>query len=122
VPPFRRAKPDPPELPTTGHAGDDALLAQIVGQGGDLDTPRHWVHYLYLPDEARGRSAAEVIAAAGWEIRRVDVSPGSGLEWMVIVERHDAITSPTAVREARTFLDAVATTHDGEYDGWEASI
>jgi hypothetical protein len=120
VPLFHRAQPDP-GLPTTGNAGDDALLAQIAAQG-DLETPRHWVHYLYLPDEARGRSAAEVIAAAGWEIRRVDVSPGSGLEWLVIVERHDAVISPTAVREARTFLDAVATTHDGEYDGWEASL
>jgi hypothetical protein len=41
-------------LPTSGHAGDDALLAQITSRS-DLEIPRHWVHHLYVPDEPQAR-------------------------------------------------------------------
>jgi hypothetical protein len=77
---------------------------------------------VYVPDEPRARSAAEVFEAAGWAIQHVDESAGGGPEWVVIAERHDAVTSPTAVRDARLFFEGVAATHDGEYDGWEASL
>ena len=108
-------------LPTAGHAGDDALLVQIAGQS-DIDTPRHWVHYLYVKDEPQARSAAEVISSAGWQIQRVDVAAGGGPGWVVIAEAQ-AVTSPDTVREARLFFEGVAATHDGgDYDGWEASL
>jgi hypothetical protein len=111
----------PPGLPTSGHPGDDALIAQIAARSV-VDEPRHWIHYLYLPDESRARSAAEVIAAAGWSIQRVDVAASGGPEWVVIAET-TAVTSPEAVREARLFFEGVAATHEGgEYDGWEASL
>ncbi len=118
---FRRDKPAVPAIAPTGHAGDDALLAQIASVS-DLEAERHWVHYVYLPDEARARSVAEVVTAAGWELQQVDVSAGGGPEWVVIAERHGAVTSPYAVREARLFFEGVAATHQGEYDGWEASL
>ena len=110
-----------PALPTAGHTGDDALLAQIASQS-DIETPRHWVHYLYVQDELRARSAAEVVSAAGWQIQRVDVAAGGGPGWIVIAEAQ-AVTSPAAVREARLFFEGVAATHEGgDYDGWEASL
>jgi hypothetical protein len=117
----RRPKEPVPVFAPTGHAGDDALLVQIATRS-DLDTPRPWLHYVYLPDEVRARSVAEVAAAAGWDIQQVDVSAGGGPEWVVVVERHGAVTSPQAVHEARLFFEGVAATHDGEYDGWEASL
>ena len=117
----RRPKQPPLDFASTGDAGDDALLAHIASVS-DLDAERHWVHYVYLPDEARARSVAVVVIAAGWELQRVDVSAGGGPEWVVIAERHGAVTSPRAVREARLFFEGVAATHDGEYDGWEASL
>jgi hypothetical protein len=51
----------------------------------------------------------------------VDVAAAGGPEWIVIAETQ-AITSPTAVREARRFFEGVAATHGGDYDGWEASL
>jgi hypothetical protein len=30
----------------------------MVKQGADLGEPRHWVHYLYFPDESTARDAA----------------------------------------------------------------
>lgn len=92
------------------------LLAEIASRS-DLETPRHWVHYLYAQDESQARSAAEVISAAGWQIQRVDVAAGGAPGWIVIAEAH-AVTSPAAVREARLFFEGVAATHEGgDYDG-----
>ncbi len=110
-----------PVLESTGHPGDDILLAQIA-TGSDIGASRHWVHYLYVADEAQARSAAEVIAAAGWDIQRVEESAAGGPQWVVIAETR-AATTPNAVREARMFFEGVAGTHaGGDYDGWEASM
>ncbi len=121
---FRRSAKAVPaiDLPTTGHSGDDALLQQIAARS-DLSGGRHWVHYLYFPGEADARAAAEVISAAGWDLQRVARGADGGPLWVVIAERHGAVTSPAAVGEARTFFEVVAATHGGgEYDGWEASL
>jgi hypothetical protein len=105
----------------TGHTGDDQLLAQLSHMS-DLATPRHWVHYLYFADESAARGAAGVVNAAGWQLKEVAESAAGGPEWVVIAERHRAVTSPEAVREARVFFEAVAQQWSGgEYDGWEAS-
>jgi len=107
--------------PATGHAGDDALLAQIASRS-DLSAARHWVHYLYCADEPAAHRAAAEIAAAGWELQRVDAA-AKGPGWVVIAERHNAVTSPDAVRAARAFFEAAASRVDGgDYDGWEASL
>ena len=105
----------------TGHAGDDQLLTQLA-QMTDLSAPRHWVHYLYFADEAAARGAAEVVSAAGWTLQNVEESAAGGPEWVVIAERHGAVTSPEAVRDARVFFESVAQRWPGgDYDGWEAS-
>jgi hypothetical protein len=116
-----RAAQTNPDLSTSGHAGDDTLLAQIDSRG-DIEEPRHWVHFLFVQDERQARSAAQVIAAAGWQIQRVEVAASGGPEWVVIAETH-AATTPDAVRVARLFFEGVAATHGGgKYDGWEASL
>ena len=105
----------------TGHAGDNRLLAQLV-QMSDLSAPRHWVHYLYLSNEAQAREAAVVVQAAGWDLQKVAESAAGGPEWVVIAERNGVVTSPEAVRDARAFFESVAQRWPGgDYDGWEAS-
>lgn len=116
---FRKSKSDP--ITSTGHTGDDALLAQIAARS-DLKAPRHWVHYLYSADENAARAAAADIAANGWQLQRVDVA-AQGNGWVVIAERHDAVISPDDVRAARAYFEAVASrVEGGAYDGWEASL
>lgn len=110
-----------PAVPQTGHAGDDQLLRQLAARS-DLNQPRHWVHYLYFPDEQQARAAAGDIEYAGWTLTKVGPDPGDGTDWVVIAERHTA-TTPQAVKEARQFFERTAHTHGaGEYDGWEASL
>lgn len=121
---FRRTRraPDGPLLSTTGHAGDDELLAQIAARS-PLDAARHWVHYLYFSQESDARTAADVIAAAGWQLQRVDVAADGSPQWVVIAEQQGAVTTPSAVQAARSFFEGVAATNGaGEYDGWEASL
>jgi hypothetical protein len=120
---FRKSRPaSSPAIPTTGRADDDMLLAQIASRS-QLDAPRHWVHYVYFNQESDARTAAEVIAAAGWQIQRVDVAADGGPQWVVIAEQHQAVTSPSSVQSARLFFEGVAATNgNGEYDGWEASV
>lgn len=106
----------------TGHAGDDELLG-IIAQRSDLNAPRHWVHYLYFPDEASARSWSGSIEAAGWTLRTVAPAAVDDGSWVVMPERHDVVLSPDAVRDARTYFDAIAAqVESAEYDGWEASL
>ncbi|UOY01148.1 ribonuclease E inhibitor RraB [Blastococcus sp. PRF04-17] len=108
-------------FPTTGHAGDDMLLEQLATQS-DLSAGRHWVHYLYVGDEAAARVAAGEIEAAGWVIDRVDEA-AEGPGWVVIAEKHDVVVSPEAVVAARELFEGVAArVPGGDYDGWEASV
>ncbi len=121
---FRRKTyaPAAPSLPSTGHPGDDTLLQQIA-KHSDLAAPRHWVHYLYFPNEETARAAAQVVEAAAWSLQEVAESASGGPDWVVIAERHDALTTPSEVHAARVFFEAVASTNGpGEYDGWEASL
>ena len=119
---FRRKLEPAPSLGSTGHEGDDELLAQIALHS-DLEAGRHWVHYVYVGDEDAARRAAEQVTAGGWDVQRVDLSAAGGPEWVVIAEQHGAVTTPDAVRTARQFFESVAAAHrGGGYDGWEASL
>lgn len=109
-------------LPSTGHPGDDRLL-QRIAQQSSLTARRHWLHYLYFPDEPSARSAAEVIRRAGWDLHEVDVAADGSESWVVIAEKQAAVTDAESVRAARTFFEGVAASAPGgEYDGWEASL
>ncbi len=109
-------------MPSAGNPGDDQLLAHIA-QHSNLDAGRHWVHYVYFANEDAAHAAAVQIRSGGWDIQRVDKSADGGPEWVVIAEKHGAVTSPVAVRDARQFFESVAAAHPGgDYDGWEASL
>lgn len=114
----RRHRPD--RVFGTGHDGDDELLAQI-SRLSDLDNPRHWVHYLYCPNRVAAEQAANDARANGWGIQTVEQA-ARGDDWVVIAEKHDAVTSPTAVQEARAYFETIAARAGGRYDGWEAEV
>jgi hypothetical protein len=115
---FKRRRPD--RIFDTGHDGDDELLAQI-SRRSDLTKPRHWVHYLYCPNRAAAEQAAHDATDAGWGIQAVEPA-AQGANWLVIADKHDAVTSPTAVQDARTLFEGIAARVGGQYDGWEAQV
>ncbi|GAA4375304.1 ribonuclease E inhibitor RraB [Nocardioides caricicola] len=117
---FRRSKRPTPVLPSTGHPGDDQLIALIARDVG-LDAVRDWVHYVYFAREETARAAALDIQGSGWEIRGVEPSPDR--RWVVVAGRQVAALDPETVRDARSYFETLAGTRPrGEYDGWEVSV
>ena len=117
---FNRKSP-PPE--SSGHAGDDQTLEQLVQHGANLAEPRHWIHYLYFEDEPAARSGANAAVAAGWEVGPVSQAAAGDGTWIVMPQQHAALVDATSVRLAREFFEGLVTGVPGaDYDGWEASL
>lgn len=106
-----------PSIPTTGHPGDDQLLGIIAQREGGLESPRHWVHYVYCDDEAGAAILEAGASEGGWLVERVAPEYHG-----VVAERVDLAVNPATVPEARRFFESLAATvPGGDYDGWEAS-
>jgi hypothetical protein len=101
---------------------DLAVLGSLRDAGADLSQPRHVVFYLYFSDQEVARRSAEVATGQGYGAEVREPLPNYPGQWALVCERHDAVTSPAFVRSADDFFQALADTHDGEYDGWEASV
>jgi hypothetical protein len=101
---------------------DLAVLGSLMDAGADLRQARHAVFYLYYPDQASASRAGDVAEGQGYtsDVREpLAQYPG---QWALVCDRQDTVTSPDFVRAADDFFQALADTHGGEYDGWEASV
>lgn len=116
--------PDPDERsPQLGVKYKDlAVLGALRDAGADLTQPRNVVFYLYFPDQASAAVAGEVASGQGYtpEVRTPLAEYPD--QWALVCERQDTVTSPEFVRDADNFFQALADTHGGDYDGWEASV
>ena len=131
--PFGRAKDRPPAAENEPalevlerfdrsdvEAGDRAVIEQLVRHGSDLSVPTHVVHYIYVPAVEPARGVGDQLERDGYDVR-VTAPEGRRDPWLVTAETYTAIT-PEGVERARRQMERVATTHGGEYDGWEAAI
>ena len=100
---------------------DLAVMGALMEQGANLLEPRHVLYYLYFPDAATADRAAEVAQGQGYETTVSEPLPDD-TSWRMRSERHHLVLAPEVVRSADDFFVALATTHGGEYDGWEASV
>jgi hypothetical protein len=100
---------------------DRQVLAQMVGLGADLSQPRHVLHYLYVATQEAADAASTTATDAGWEAEAQPSAAGDGT-WCVLAQRHGYVLAPDAVIADRALFAGLATTHAGEYDGWEASV
>lgn len=98
---------------------DKLSLKQLRGRGADLTRPRHVLHFLYFPEEAAARKAAEAIVVAGYEAS-VTEPEGRIAQWGVRAETTRVVNEST-VHAFRSWFEQVAAEHEGEYDGWEAA-
>jgi hypothetical protein len=101
---------------------DLAALGSLRDAGADLSQPRHVVFYLYFPDRPSADRAGGVASGQGYTPDVREPLPQFPGQWALVCDRHDAVTSPDFVRAADDFFQALADTHGGEYDGWEASV
>ena len=102
---------------STGHPGDNQLLGMLSKAPGGLETPRHWIHYVYCADAQGADALDQGATSAGWAVRRV-VPEHHG----IVAERSDLAITPKRMIEVRAFFEGLArSVPGGEYDGWEAA-
>jgi hypothetical protein len=101
---------------------DLAVLGSLRDAGADLTQPRHVVFYLYYPDQASAARAGNVASGQGYNSDVRTPLPQFPGQWALVCDRHDTVTSPDFIRDADNFFQALADTHGGDYDGWEASV
>ncbi len=105
-----------PPAPVTGHAADDAMLAQLARLRTDLTAPRRWDHFLYCADADGTRFLTARARHAGWQ-----VEPMASGDEGIVASRSDLPVDASTVVEARAFFEALASqVAGGEYDGWGA--
>ncbi len=124
---FRRRKKDQIDLDSRSEQlglkyKDLLVMEQLVKAGADLTEPRHVLHFLYLPDRDRARLAADEAAARGFEVAVREPLPQYPEQWTLVCERHEVVLRPEIVRDTTDYFEALAATHGGDYDGWEASV
>jgi hypothetical protein len=111
---FRKPNPfrDPTEL-------DKLSLRHLEKLGADLALPRHVIHFLYFDDEDDARRAAAEVPGAGWHAT-VEAPSDSTPQWLVRADANRVVDART-VESYRAWFEQLATTCNGEYDGWEAA-
>ena len=101
---------------------DLSVLGQLMKHGADLTQPRHVLHFLYFPERDAAEAASAAARSQGYEANVRDPLPEYPEQWGVVAEKNDAVLDIDTVRSSGDFFDALAQTHGGEYDGWEASV
>ena len=108
--------------------GDRKVLAALTEYGSDLARPHHTIHYLYFKSLPAAQAAAEELDKAGYQNLDVHVAPTTlwkrlfgAKEYACVAETH-AVPSEQNVFATTDWMNALASRHGGEYDGWEAGI
>jgi len=105
----------------TADEGDRLIIDQLRSLGADLSKPREVLHYLYVPTEAAAADAGQEARSQGYttEVKPAAGPPGPN-PWLVLATK-DEVISVASARASREAFTAMAATHGGEYDGWEAA-
>jgi hypothetical protein len=101
--------------------GDRLIVQQLRSIGADLSKPREVLHYLYLPTQEAADAARQELEPRGYS---VDVRPAAGPPGpnpFLCLATIDEVVSVESARASREAFTAIASAHDGEYDGWEAA-
>jgi hypothetical protein len=109
--------------PVTGLKYKDiAVLGEMMKAGADLTKPRHVLYYLYYASQEPAEAGAVDGRAAGYTCEVRDPLPEYPDQWRLVCERSNAVLDIPAVRNADDVFQDIADRHQGEFDGWEASV
>jgi rhodanese-related sulfurtransferase len=98
---------------------DQLTLEQLAKAGANLAKPTEVIIYLYLPDEARARTAADELEQAGYH---VDVrTAATGPSWLALATIN-MVPSLENIALLRGRFESLASRLGGDYDGWEAAV
>jgi hypothetical protein len=99
---------------------DDRRKLDLLADGGIVSTEPHWVtHRLSFSFNGAGASGANAeLKRLGWPRVTLDEDPIGEDSWHISAWRTQPLTEE-CVAAVRAELEAVATRHGGDYDGWE---
>lgn len=113
------ADPGSAPAPTGSLDADRQTLEALRRAGADLTKPTHVLFYLYFDsreDAERALASATTPELAG------KVEPAAtGESWLLLLEG-TMVPTETAINATSVRLEALASSLDGEYDGWEAAV
>lgn len=120
-------------LPSHNYSSDDRL-SEVSGNSDALDTretptelphslvseraPAQVRHYLFFPSKALADAAGKTLKTQGYS---VNIKPDLSTEqtsWLVQVTI-DSVIDDAATNKTVADFEAVASSNDGEYDGWD---
>ena len=114
-----RSRKKPPSATTPKASLDQQTLLQLAKAGGNLAMSTEVINYLYLPDEARARTAAGELERAGYqaEVR----TAAKGRSWLALA-KINMVPSTENIALLRGRFETLASRLGGDYDGWEAAV
>lgn len=99
---------------------DARVIENLVSAGSNVSKPHNIDFFMFVPTERRAKAAAADMEQLGYTISSIDRVSGQS-QWQIhatreMVPQLDAMTATTRS------LEAVATKHGGDYDGWGTSV
>jgi len=95
----------------------DRLAVEELLRSSSPNATHRLKHYLYFPSERGARAAAAKLREQSFSIE--ERLGADGVNWLVLA-RQDVVPSPALATTVRAFMEQLAETGGGEYDGWEA--
>ncbi|MBN2176974.1 MAG: ribonuclease E inhibitor RraB [Demequinaceae bacterium] len=100
---------------------DLRAVGQLEKMGAALETPRRSTFRLSFTDKDPAHTVALALREKGLEVRMG--APGEeSPQWSVVGEARGRALIPGFLRDTIDLCEALASTHDGEYIGWEANL
>lgn len=99
---------------------DARVIENLVSAGSNVSKPHNIDFFMFVPIERKAKAAAADMEQLGYTITSIDRTSGQS-QWQIhatreMVPQLDAMTATTRA------LEAVATKHGGDYDGWGTSV
>ena len=93
-------------------------LGDLREMGSRLDLPHPVRAFVAFPSEARAREAGEQLGKEGFSCQLRAAGDGS---W-VVTSVTQLVPTPGAITRLREQMEAMASTLDGSYRGWDAPL
>jgi hypothetical protein len=105
-------------LPTNADP-DEAVLKSLAEVGSDASKLHLVEFFLYFAREADATSAGAEIAKKGFQVKLAEAADHS--TWRVVAAK-TLFPELSALQEIRVDFTALASSLNGEYDGWETEV
>lgn len=108
------------------HAGsaaeqqDASVIEGLRDAGSDLSKPHQIDFFFYFPDQASANAAANELRALGYRV--VGLAPTSDQSAWHVQALRSMVPELAAMNRSTRELNALATRHGGDYDGWGTSV